>query len=209
MKLSLTEHSDGLHRCSWCGDIPEYIHYHDTEWGIPVADDQLLFEKIILEGFQSGLSWITILRKREAFRRAFSGFDIDKVAQFTQTDVERLVLDAGIVRHRGKIVSAINNAKRARELIDTQGSLAKFVYKFRPDKKARPAKITADVAMTLTQSPESVALSKELKGLGFSFVGPTTMYAFMQSMGVVNDHLEGCESRAKTEAAIQAFRPPN
>ena len=208
MKLSLTKHPDGLHRCSWCGDIPEYIHYHDTEWGMPVANDQRLFEKIVLEGFQSGLSWITILRKREAFRKAFAGFDIDKVARFTQADVERLVLDAGIVRHRGKIVSAINNAKQARELIDTQGSLAQFVYKFRPDKKARPEKITPDVAMTLTQTPESQALSKELKGLGFSFVGPTTMYAFMQSMGVVNDHLEGCESRAKVEAALQGFTVP-
>ena len=209
MKLSLVKHPDGLHRCSWCADIPEYIHYHDTEWGMPVASDQRLFEKIILEGFQSGLSWITILRKREAFRKAFAGFDIDKVARFTQTDVERLVLDAGIVRHRGKIVSAINNAKRARELIDSQGSLAKFIWGFMPDKQSRPAKITPDVAMTLTQTSESLALSKELKRLGFSFVGPTTMYAFMQSMGVVNDHLEGCDGRAKVEEALRVFRLPN
>lgn len=195
MKISLIKHPDGKHRCSWCGDIPEYIHYHDTEWGVPVKDDQRLFEKICLEGFQSGLSWITILRKREAFRKGFAGFEIDKVAAFTDKDIERLVLDAGIVRHRGKITSTINNAKRTRELIDKEGSLAEFIWRYQPDKKTRPIVITPEIAGTLTQSPESAALSKELKKRGFSFVGPTTMYAFMQSMGLVNDHLEGCDSR--------------
>lgn len=193
MQISVVKHADGKHRCSWCGESPEYIHYHDTEWGVPVKDDQKLFEKICLEGFQSGLSWITILRKREAFRRGFAGFDIDKVAAFTNLDVERLVVDAGIVRHRGKIVSTINNAKRSRELIEKEGSLSDFIWRYSPDKKLRPQRITPEVAATLTKSPESDALSKELKKRGFSFVGPTTMYAFMQSMGLVNDHLDGCD----------------
>ena len=175
---------------------------------MPVANDQRLFEKIVLEGFQSGLSWITILRKRAAFRAGFAGFDIDKVARFTQVDVERLVQDAGIVRHRGKIESAINNAKRVRELIETKGSLAKFVWSFKPDKASRKQLITPEYASTLTQSAESVALSKELKRLGFSFVGPTTMYAFMQSMGVVNDHLEGCAGRITVDAALREFTFP-
>ena len=208
MNLTLVKHADGVHRCSWCGDIPEYIHYHDTEWGMPVANDQRLFEKIVLEGFQSGLSWITILRKRAAFRAGFAGFDIDKVARFTQVDVERLVLDAGIVRHRGKIESAINNAKRVRELIEAKGSLARFVWSFKPNKASRTQLMTPEYASTLTQSAESVALSKELKRLGFSFVGPTTMYAFMQSMGVVNDHLEGCAGRVTVEAALRKFAIP-
>jgi DNA-3-methyladenine glycosylase I len=206
MSLSIIKHADGKHRCSWCGELPDYIAYHDTEWGWPVADDKRLFEKITLEGFQSGLSWLTILRKREAFRKAFAGFDFEKVARFTHKDVERLVLDAGIVRHRGKIESAINNAKRVCELLETEYSLAQYVWRYRPAEKSRPKRITPEVAVTLTQSAESAALSKDLKKRGFSFVGPTTMYAFMQSMGLVNDHLHGCHARDAVEQARKQFQ---
>jgi DNA-3-methyladenine glycosylase I len=195
MPLSLIKHTDGLHRCSWCADLPDYVAYHDNEWGRPVRDDRRLYEKITLEGFQSGLSWITILRKREAFREAFAGFDFEKVARFSERDVERLLGNAGIVRHRGKIEAAINNAQRVCELIQKEGPFADFIWQFEPDSRSRPKRITAAVAVTLTQSPESVALSKALKARGFKFVGPTTMYAFMQSMGLVNDHLEGCSVR--------------
>jgi DNA-3-methyladenine glycosylase I len=213
MALSLIHHPDGHHRCSWCGQgdaFADYIHYHDHEWGVPVSDERRLFEKITLEGFQSGLSWITVLRKREHFRAVFHGFDFEKVARMTDKDIERLVLDAGIIRHRGKIVSAINNAQRVCELIDQQGpgALAKLVWAHEPPAKARPKKITPDMASTLTQSEQSLALSKALKKLGFSFVGPTTMYAFMQSMGVVNDHLSGCTHRQKIEAARVKFQRP-
>jgi DNA-3-methyladenine glycosylase I len=213
MPLSLIHHPDGQHRCSWCnqGDaFADYIHYHDHEWGMPVDDERRLFEKITLEGFQSGLSWITVLRKREHFRKVFAGFDFEKVARFTDQDIERLVLDAGIIRHRGKIVSAINNAQRVCELIDQHGSgaLAKLVWAHEPVAKARPKKITPAVASTLTQSAESLALSKTLKKLGLSFVGPTTMYAFMQSMGVVNDHMDGCHHRARVDAAREVFQRP-
>lgn len=214
MPLSLIHHpSDGLHRCSWCGQGDaslDYIHYHDHEWGLPVADDTRLFEKITLEGFQSGLSWITVLRKRDRFRTVFKGFDFEKVARFTDKDIERLVLDAGIIRHRGKIVSCINNARQVCDLIDRQGpgALARLVWAHEPDPATRPPRITPETARTLSQSPASVALSKTLKKMGFSFVGPTTMYAFMQSMGVVNDHLEGCHHRALTLAARSAFTPP-
>jgi DNA-3-methyladenine glycosylase I len=206
MPLSLIKHTDGKHRCSWCGELPDYIAYHDDEWGHPVTDDKRLFEKITLEGFQSGLSWLTILRKREGFRKAFAGFDFAKVARFTQKDVERLLADANIVRHRGKIESAINNAKRVCELVEQEGSLAQFVWQFEPAAKSRPKRITSEVAATLTQSAESVALSKELKKRGFSFVGPTTMYAFMQSMGLVNDHLHGCHARAVVEDKRQKLK---
>ncbi len=213
MPLSIITHPDGLHRCSWCNQgeaFADYIHYHDHEWGAPVADEKRLFEKITLEGFQSGLSWITVLRKRDRFREVFKGFDFEKVARFTDKDIERLVLDAGIIRHRGKIASSINNAQKVCELIDKQGpgALAKLVWSHEPAAKTRPPKITPAVAMTLAQRPESQQLSKTLKKLGFSFVGPTTMYAFMQSMGVVNDHLEGCTHRAKVEAARSAFKRP-
>jgi DNA-3-methyladenine glycosylase I len=187
MPLSLIHHADGKYRCSWCAQLPDYMAYHDDEWGHPVMDDARLFEKITLEGFQSGLSWLTILRKREGFRKAFAQFDFQKVARFTQRDVERLLLNEGIVRHRGKIESAINNAKRVCELVEKEGSLATLVWQFEPAAKSRPKRITPAVAATLTQCAESVALSKELKRRGFSFVGPTTMYAFMQSMGLVND----------------------
>ena len=213
MPLSLLHHPDGHARCSWCNQgeaFADYVHYHDTEWGQPGSDERRLFEKILLEGFQSGLSWITVLRKRANFRAAFAGFDFEKVARFTQGDIERLVLDAGLIRHRGKIVSAINNAQRVCDLIDAHGpgSLAKLVWQHEPSTQARPKKITPEVASTLAQTDESLALSQALKKLGFSFVGPTTMYAFMQSMGVVNDHLHGCHAQPKVEKARAAFKRP-
>jgi len=180
--------ADGLARCWWCGTHPIYVGYHDDEWGRPVADDTRLFEKLCLEGFQSGLSWLTILRKREGFRAAFAGFDIDAVAAFNERDVDRLLADASIVRHGGKIRSTINNAHRARELIDEAGSLGAFVDGYRSP--ARPRR-TADDELAST-SPESIAMSKDLKRRGWTFVGPTTVYAFMQAMGVVDDHIDGC-----------------
>ncbi len=179
-------------RCPWCGNDPTYQAYHDSEWGFPVRDDRRLFEKISLEGFQSGLSWLTILRKRENFRSAFDGFHIEKVARFTTQKIERLVLDAGIVRHRGKIESTINNAKRCADLIDETGSLAEYVWQFEPAPASRPKSLTWDRLKTTAITPESTALSKDLKKRGWSFVGPTTMYAFMQAMGLVNDHLDDC-----------------
>ena len=187
--------ADGRTRCWWCASAPEYLAYHDTEWGFPVTDDRRLFEKICLEGFQAGLSWLTILRKREAFRRAFSGFDIARVSRFAPARVERLLADPGIVRHRGKIESAINNARRARELAAEFGSLSAFFWRFEPSPASRPARLTMAALMGMNTSPESVALSKELKRRGWTFVGPTTVYAFMQAMGLVNDHLEGCHVR--------------
>jgi DNA-3-methyladenine glycosylase I len=181
--------SDGVTRCWWCGDEPIYVRYHDDEWGHPVTNDVRLFEKFCLEGFQSGLSWLTILRKRENFRAAFAGFEIEKVAAFGEADVQRLLGDAGIVRHRGKIASTINNAQRALVLREEFGSIYDYVSQYRPD---RPTRLTATGEMPATR-PESVAMSKDLKKRGWSFVGPTTMYAFMQAMGLVNDHIEGCE----------------
>ena len=172
-------------RCTWAaGAPPDYVRYHDEEWGRPVADDRRLFEKLCLEGFQSGLSWLTILRKREAFRAAFAGFDIETVAGFGPADVARLLADAGIVRHRGKIEAAIGNARRARELRDEFGSLAAFLWRYESDGTGRAALLTEDVLRAMTTSPESVALSRELKRRGWAFVGPTTLYAFMQSMGM-------------------------
>ncbi len=213
MPLSIVQHADGHSRCSWCNQgeaFADYVHYHDTEWGQPVSNEQRLFEKITLEGFQSGLSWLTVLRKRQHFRKAFSGFDFEKVARFTAADIERLVLDAGIIRHRGKINSAINNAQRVCNLIDANGpgALAKLVWSHEPEASKRPRKITPEIAITLAQTDESLALSKALKKLGFSFVGPTTMYAFMQSMGVVNDHLHGCHAQVSVDAARKAFVRP-
>lgn len=213
MPLALIQHSDAKHRCSWCGlgdAFADYIYYHDNEWGMPSGDDRKLFEKIILEGFQSGLSWITVLRKREHFRKVFAHFDFEKIARFTDKDTQRLVLDAGIIRHRGKITSAINNAQRVCDLIGSQGpgALARLVWAHEPAASARPQKITPAVASTLTQTDASLALSKALKKLGFSFVGPTTMYAFMQSMGLVNDHLDGCAHRSQVDAARAAFKRP-
>ncbi len=180
---------DGVTRCWWCGTDPLYVSYHDDEWGHQVTDDVRLFEKFCLEGFQSGLSWLTILRKRENFRAAFAGFDPAVVAEFDEADVARLLGDAGIVRHRGKIQSTINNARRALELTEERGSILAYVSDYRPE---RPRRLTTDSELAAT-SPESVAMSKDLKRRGWSFVGPTTMYAFMQAMGLVNDHIEGCE----------------
>lgn len=181
--------ADGVTRCWWCGDDPFYVQYHDDEWGHPVTDDVRLFEKLCLEGFQSGLSWLTILRKRENFRTAFAGFELERVAAFDDGDVQRLLADAGIVRHRGKIVSTINNAARALDLRHEFGSIYEYVSHYRP---ARQTRLTVDSEMAAT-CPESIAMSKDLKRRGWSFVGPTTMYAFMQAMGLVNDHIEGCE----------------
>ena len=192
LSKGLIRGDDGLARCWWGTSTPEYEAYHDTEWGWPVYDDKRLFEKICLEGFQSGLSWLTILRKRENFRRAFAGFDYHRVARFNRLSVERLLKDAGIVRHRGKIESTINNAKRAIELEEEFGSLSRFFWERVPAQSERPRRMTRDALMKLTKTPGSAGLSKELKRRGWSFVGPTTAYAFMQAMGLVNDHLEGC-----------------
>ena len=197
-----------LTRCVWCRSTPQYQQYHDHEWGVPVYNDERLFEKICLEGFQAGLSWLTILNKREGFRNAFADFDMDKVAKFDDSDVKRLVLDAGIVRHRGKIASTINNAQRAQELCREFGSLAAYVWQFEPQGTSRPSQITRQTLTGVTTSLESIALSKDLRRRGWTFVGPTTMYAFMQAMGLVNDHLEGCSARERASAARSAFPFP-
>lgn len=191
----LTEGPDGRLRCAWCTGDEDYLAYHDTEWGFPVHDDRALFEKICLEGFQAGLSWLTILRKRDNFRAAFDGFDHGIVAAYGPRDVERLLGDAGIVRHRAKIEATIDNARAMHELVATEGSLATFVWQFRPDEADRPDPVTWEAVASLAATPESTALSKELKRRGWRFVGPTTAYAFMQAMGLVNDHLEGCVIR--------------
>jgi DNA-3-methyladenine glycosylase I len=199
---------DGKARCFWCTGTPDYLAYHDDEWGLPVTDDRTLFEKLCLEGFQSGLSWLTILRKREGFRRAFADFDVAKVARFTPVRVEKLLRDASIVRHRGKIESVIINAKRARELAGEFGSLAAFAWRFEAAPASRPKSMTRAALMELTMSPESKAMSKELKRRGWSFVGPTTVYAFMQAMGLVNDHIEGCWARDRAEHARSVLVRP-
>ncbi|TWC14526.1 MULTISPECIES: DNA-3-methyladenine glycosylase I [unclassified Pseudomonas] len=193
---------DGQRRCRWCAAAPEFLQYHDTEWGFPVADDRRLFEKISLEGFQSGLSWRTILAKRDNFRAAFDGFDFVRVAQYNDSDVERLLQDAGIVRHRGKIEAVINNARRACELVETEGSLASFFWRYAPQ-VANPIE-----PQTASTSVESVALSKELKKRGWKFVGPTTVYAFMQAMGLLNDHATECVIRTRVEHARRGIEQP-
>lgn len=192
---------DGKPRCAWCAAAPEFLHYHDVEWGFPVADDRRLFEKLSLEGFQSGLSWRTILAKRENFRAAFHQFDFGRIARFTSRDVERLLGDAGIVRHRGKIEAVINNAKQAQELIAQEGSIAAYVWRYEPsvDDLMEPQAST---------SKASIALSKDLKKRGWKFVGPTTVHAFMQAMGLVNDHVEGCVIRTKAKHARAEFKAP-
>jgi DNA-3-methyladenine glycosylase I len=212
--MSLAEglvlNEDGVVRCWWGGgDHLEYRAYHDDEWGMPVTDDVRLFEKLVLEGFQSGLSWLTILRKRDAFRRAFAGFDFHVVARFGAKEVERLLDDASIVRHRGKIESTINNARRALELVEAEGSLAAFVWRFEPRDADRPTAMTRDALIELAQTDASRALAKELKRRGWSFVGPTTVYAFMQAMGLVNDHLEGCDARSRVESARSELARPS
>ena len=200
--------SDGSVRCFWCAGDPLYESYHDREWGFPVSDDVRLFEKICLEGFQAGLSWITVLRKREAFRRAFHGFELARVARMNARSIERLLRDASIIRHRAKLESAVHNARRALELIEERGSLAAYLWEFEPDASARPARITWPALGKLTESDASRALSKDLRRRGFHFVGPTTMYAMMQAMGLVNDHLEGCPSRERAVRERARFRPP-
>jgi DNA-3-methyladenine glycosylase I len=193
---------DGKPRCRWCGATPEFLGYHDTEWGFPVSDDRRLFEKLSLESFQSGLSWRTILAKRENFRAAFHNFDFDRIARFTQRDINRLLKNEGIVRHRGKIEAVINNARRTQELVTREGSLAAFIWRYEPVSKqlAKP--------QTVSTSAESLALSKALKKQGWKFVGPTTVYAFMQAMGLINDHVEGCVIRKKVARARKSFKRP-
>jgi DNA-3-methyladenine glycosylase I len=195
---------DSALRCRWCQATPAYQHYHDHEWGRPVTDDRRLFEKLCLEGFQAGLSWLTILNKREAFRRGFAEFDAERIVRFDDADVARLLADAGIVRHRGKIESTINNAARVIELRREFGSLAAYAWRFEADPASRPKRITPEAMKAITMSVESAAMSNDLKKRGWSFVGPTTVYAFMQAMGLVNDHYEGCHVRA---VVAQAPRP--
>jgi DNA-3-methyladenine glycosylase I len=197
-------------RCFWVDSAPDdYLAYHDTEWGYPVADDRRLFEKLCLEGFQSGLSWLTILRKRQNFRAAFAGFNAEAVARFTEDDVTRLLGDAGIVRHRGKIEATIGNARATLDLVSQEGSLAAYVWRFEPDATDRPTRYRAEDVQALTPAPAAIALSKDLKRRGFRFVGPTTMYAFMQAMGLVNDHTEECAFRAVALAAREDFTAPS
>ena len=189
---------DGVPRCNWCLGHADYVDYHDTEWGMPVADDRRLFEKLCLEGFQSGLSWLTILRKRAAFRQAFSGFEIAAVARYGPDDVERLLGDSSIVRHRGKIEACVNNARQALELIADEGTFASFVWRYEP----------APGDPLRTTCPEAIDLARDLKRRGFKFVGPTTAYAFMQSMGLANDHVDGCSTRLVSETARASFVRP-
>ena len=204
----LIEGEDGRLRCWWHGGHDDYEAYHDDEWGRPATEDRRLFEKLCLEGFQSGLSWLTILRKRENFRAGFANFEIDKVAEFGPADVERLLRDAGIVRHRGKIESTINNAARARALRDEFGSLAAYFWAREPGPEVRPDRLDRATLGALGKTPESTAISKDLKKRGWSFVGPTTVYAFMQAMGLVNDHIEGCYAREIVEAERAALKRP-
>lgn len=193
---------DGKLRCRWCGAAPEFLAYHDTEWGFPVSDDNRLFEKLSLEGFQSGLSWRTILAKRENFRTAFHDFDFHRIARFNEDAIDHLLKDKGIVRHRGKIEAVINNARQAQDIVKRDGSLAAFIWSYEPDAKdiAKP--------QTVSTSAASIALSQDLKKQGWKFVGPTTVYAFMQAMGLINDHVEDCAIREEIERARMNFRRP-
>jgi len=202
MSTVIVDNSDGKPRCRWCGSAPEFLDYHDTEWGFPVSDDHRLFEKLTLESFQSGLSWRTILAKRENFRKAFHHFDFEKIARFKEKDLERLLQNEGIVRHRGKIEAAINNAKRAKEMVNQEGSLAAFIWRYQPkvDSNFQP--------QTASTSKESIALSKELKKRGWKFLGSTTVYAFMQAMGLFNDHVEDCVIKSKVDKARKQFTVP-
>jgi DNA-3-methyladenine glycosylase I len=197
---------DGVCRCWWGDSAPEYRGYHDTEWGFPVADDVRLFEKLSLEGFQAGLSWLTILRKREAFRRAFAGFEFERVARFGEREIVGLLADASIVRHRGKIEAVVNNARRALEVVEEQGSLGGYVWRFEP--APRSGRLDRAALGELAHTPESRALARDLKRRGWRFVGPTTVYAFMQAMGLVNDHLDGCDARAPVDRARAQFARP-
>lgn len=199
---------DGVARCPWGASTPEYWAYHDQEWGRPVGDDNRIYEKLCLEGFQAGLSWLTILRKRENFRRAFAGFDIEAVAGFGPGDVTRLLGDAGIVRNRAKIEATIGNARRCLELISEAGSLAAYAWSFEPDPASRPPSLDWDGLRGLSPAPEAVAMSKDLRRRGWGFVGPTTVYSFMQAMGLVDDHLTGCTARVSVEEERGRFRRP-
>lgn len=202
MSESLTTLPDGKPRCRWCDATPAFIPYHDTEWGFPVKDDFRLFEKLCLEGFQSGLSWRTILAKREAFREVFLGFDFHQLAHFNQKDVTRLLQDERIIRHRGKIEATLHNARQAESMVEQEGSLAAFIWRYEPSADSRGTPQSATV------SKESIALSKELKKRGWKFVGPTTVFAFMQAMGLINDHAEGCMIRPRAERQRARFKPP-
>ena len=205
----LVRNEDGLVRCAWGGGNQlDYRAYHDAEWGMPVTEDVRLFEKLCLEGFQAGLSWLTILRKREAFRRAFAGFRFEEIAAYGTREVKRLLADSSIVRHRGKIESTIGNARRALDLVEEQGSLARYVWGFEPEPSSRPARPSYAWLLATAQTDASRALAKDLKRRGWSFVGPTTVYAFMQAMGLVDDHLHGCDARARVEAARDALARP-
>ena len=204
----LIKGEDGKVRCWWPGAHADYLRYHDTNWGHPVRNDIKLFEKLTLEGFQSGLSWLTILRKRAGFRAAFAGFDFEEVATFGARDVTRLLKDEGIVRHRGKIEATINNAKRAIEMVDEYGSLYRYFWSYEPSADERPKKFTKFELMKLGKTPTSIRLSKDLKKRGWKFVGPTTVYAFMQTSGIVNDHIQGCACRAIVETKRKKFRRP-
>ena len=208
LKAGVVAGDDGIVRCGWAGSDPLYRDYHDREWGMPVRNDRRLFEKICLEGFQAGLAWITILRKRSAFREAFRNFDIPAIARMNHRSVDRLLRDARIVRHRGKIESTLNNARQALQLIESHGSLARYFWTYEPAAASRPRRITQHALRAMTQTPESESLSRDLKARGWSFVGPTTSYAFMQAMGLVNDHLEGCSARVRAEAARERFTRP-
>jgi DNA-3-methyladenine glycosylase I len=209
MMNGIVHHADGVPRCWWAGNDALYVRYHDKEWARPVVDDNRLFEKICLEGFQAGLSWLTILRKRDAFRHAFASFDIARVARFGARDVNRLLNDSSIVRHRGKIESAINNARCAEAVVQEYGSLAAYIWQWEPAATSRPRRLTKAALMELAVTPESKAFSKDLKRRGWTFVGPTTIYAFMQAMGLVNDHLEGCATRYSIEAARRKLVRPD
>ena len=204
----ITVGEDGVARCWWGAGDPLYRRYHDQEWGRPVDDERRLFEKLALEGFQAGLSWLTILRKRERFRQVFAGFDPAAVARFGDREVDRLLADAGIVRNRAKIEATIGNARRYPDLVGEFGSLAAYVWRFEPDPATRPAVMDHAALLALGQSPESAAMSKDLRRRGWSFVGPTTVYAFMEAMGLVNDHLEGCHRRPQVERERDGFRRP-
>jgi DNA-3-methyladenine glycosylase I len=201
----LVRDAKGLRRCAWGASTADYLAYHDREWGFPVLDDRRLFEKLNLEGFQAGLSWLTILRKREAFRAAFDGFDWTRIARYDKRRVGTLMRDAAIVRHRGKIESVVNNARRAFELVDEFGSIAAYVWGFEPAPSSRPRRLTWALLKTMTTCPEAVALSRDLKRRGWTFVGPTTVYSFIQAMGLVNDHLHGCHVREKAERARRSL----
>jgi DNA-3-methyladenine glycosylase I len=207
-ETGLIQDEAGQYSCKWHGGLADYQLYHNQEWGYPVSDDIRLFEKISLEGFQSGLSWLTVLRKRENFRAAFAGFDFEKVAAFDEADIERCLADKGIIRHRGKIASTINNARRAIELRKEFGSLARYFWQYEPQADARPSQFDFATLRTLGFTDVSTRISKDLKKRGWSFVGPTTIYAFMQAMGLVNDHIEGCFCRPLVEKRRLEFKRP-